>query len=110
MDHRCPLCAGNLAKRKLSQSIVARMEIDCSHCKRKIRLNVHRAEVIVVLLGFGTFVVLVALAYGLQSQGLALTAFGTAMAGAAALPLLEHTYLRSWPRYAKRECLSAGSP
>jgi hypothetical protein len=100
MDHRCPLCAGSLAKRKLSQSIVARMEIECSHCKRGIRLNPHPAEVVVVLLSFGTFVVLVALAYALQSQGLALMAFGTAMVGALALPLLERTFLRSWPRYA----------
>lgn len=101
MDHRCPLCAGSLAKRKLSQSIVARMEIDCSHCKRRIRLNLHPAEVIVVLLGFGAFVVLAGFAYALQSQRLALMAFGAAMVGALALPLLERTYLRSWPRYAR---------
>jgi hypothetical protein len=101
MDHRCPLCAGSLAKRKLSQSIVARMEIDCSHCKGRIRLNLHPAEIIVVLLSFGTFVVLAALAYALQSQGLALIAFGTAMVGALALPLLERIFLRSWPRYAR---------
>jgi len=101
MDHRCPLCAGSLAKRKLSQSIVARMEIDCSHCKRGIRLNLHPAEVVVMLLSFGTFVVLAALAYALQSEGLALIAFGAAMGGALALPLLERTYLRSWPRYAR---------
>lgn len=101
MDHRCPLCAGSLAKRKLSQSIVARMEIDCSHCKRRIRLNPHPAEVIVVLLGFGAFVVLAGFAYALQSEGLALMAFGAAMVGALALPLLERTYLRSWPRYAR---------
>jgi hypothetical protein len=101
MDHRCPLCGGNLAQRKLSQSIVARMEIDCSHCKGRIRLNPHPAEIIVVLLSFGTFVVLAALAYALQSQGLALIAFGTAMVGALALPLLERIFLRSWPRYAR---------
>lgn len=101
MDHRCPLCEGSLAKRKLSQSIVARMEIECSHCKGRIRLNLHPAEIIVVLLGFGTFVVLVALAYVLQSQRLAVMAFGAAMVGALALPLLERTFLRSWPRYAR---------
>ena len=101
MDHRCPLCGGSLAKRKLSQSIVARMEIDCSHCKGRIRLNLHPAEASVLLLSFGTFVVLAALAYALQSQGLALMAFGTAMVGALALPLLERIFLRSWPRYAR---------
>jgi len=101
MDHRCPLCGGSLAKRKLSQSIVARMEIDCPHCKGRIRLNLHPAEIIVVLLSFGAFVVLAGFAYGLHSQRLALIAFGAAMAGALALPLLERTFLRSWPRYAR---------
>ena len=77
------------------------MEIDCSHCKRTIRLNVHRAEVGVVFLGFGSFVALVVIAYGLQSHGLMLLAFGAAMASALAMPLLERTWLRAWPRYAR---------
>lgn len=75
------------------------MEIACSHCKSTIRLNVHRAEEIVVLLSFGTIVVLAASAYWFESQGLVLSAFGAAMAGALALPVIEKTYLRSWPRY-----------
>ena len=100
MDYRCPVCRANLAKRRLSQAVVARMEIDCSHCRSTIRHNFHWAEVVIVLLGFGTFVVLAALAYWLQSQRLMLLAFGAAMAGALALPLLEHVCLRTWPRYA----------
>ncbi len=76
------------------------MEIDCSHCKSTIRLNVHRAEEIVVLLSFGTIIVLAAFAYWFESQGLVLSALGAAMMGALALPLLEQTYLRTWPRYA----------
>lgn len=100
MDYRCPVCRANLAKRKLAHAVVARMEIDCSHCKSTIRHNFHWAEVMIALLGFGTFAVLAALAYWLQSQPLMLLAFGTAMASALALPLLEHTYLRTWPRYA----------
>ena len=75
------------------------MEIDCSHCKSTIRLNVHWAEEIIVLLSFGTIIVLAAFAYWFESQGLVLSAFGAAMAGALALPLLEKTYLRTWPRY-----------
>ena len=100
MDYRCPVCGANLGKRKLSRAVVARMEIDCSHCKSKIRLNIHRAEVIIVLLNFGTIIVLAAFAYWFQSQGLVLSALGAAMVGALALPLLEQTYLRTWPRYA----------
>ena len=99
MDHRCPICKANLGRRKLSQTIVARMEIDCPHCNGRLQLNVHRAETIVVLLSFGTIVVLAALAYWMQSQRLMLFAFGAVMAGAAALPLVEHVYLRTWPRY-----------
>ena len=102
MDYRCPLCSANLGKRKLTQAIVARMETECSNCKGIIRLNVHRAEAITVVLGFGAIVVLAVFAYRTQSHNLALAAFGAAMAGALALPLLENTYLRSWPRYAKR--------
>jgi DNA-directed RNA polymerase subunit RPC12/RpoP len=100
MDKRCPICRADLGARKLSQAIVARMEIDCPHCMSRVRLNYHWTEVIAVFLGFGAFVVLAALAYRLQSQGLMLFAFGAAMAGALALPVLERTYLRSWPRYA----------
>jgi DNA-directed RNA polymerase subunit RPC12/RpoP len=103
MDYRCPLCGTNLAKRKLSQAIVARPQIDCSHCNRNIRLNVHPAEEIAVLAGFGGFVALAAVAYSTQSQALGLAAFAVAMLTALALPLLEKTYLRAWPRYVAPE-------
>lgn len=76
------------------------METECSHCKSRIQLNVHRAEEIVVLLSFGTVVALAAFAYRFQSQSLVLAALGAAMLGALALPVLEKTYLRTWPRYA----------
>lgn len=99
MDYSCPACRTNLGKRKTTQAIVTRMEMECSHCKRVVRLNVHRAEEIVVLLSFGTIVVLSAFAYWFQSQGLVIGALGAAMLGALALPLLEQTYLRHWPRY-----------
>jgi len=99
MDHRCPDCRTNLGKRKLSQAIVARMEMDCPHCKRTIRLNIHRAEAGIVLVVFGATILLAAIAYSIRSQGMMLAAFGAAMLGALALPLLERTYLRNWPRY-----------
>jgi hypothetical protein len=99
MDHRCPICNESLGKRKMAQAVVVRMERECPHCHRTIHLNVHRAEEIVVLLSFGTVVVLAAFGYWFQSQGLVVTALCAAMAGALALPLLEQTYLRTWPRY-----------
>ena len=76
------------------------MEMDCAHCRGTIRLNIHRAEAVIVLLDFGAIVLLGALAYWFESQALALLAFGAAALGASALPLLEQTYLRRWPRYA----------
>ena len=100
MDYRCPVCRANLGKTRLGRAIIVRMEIECSHCRSTIRLNVHRSEAVIVLLGFGTFVALAACAYWFQSQRLALLAFGAAMLGALALPLLEQTYLRTWPRFA----------
>jgi hypothetical protein len=100
MDFRCPVCGANLAKRRLGQAVFVRMEIECSHCASKIHLNVHRAEEIAVLLGFGSVITLAACAVWLESRGLMLAAFAAAMAGALALPLLERTYLRAWPRYA----------
>ncbi len=102
MDYRCPVCKGSLARRKLSHAVVARMEIDCTHCKSKIRLNVHRVESIIILMIFGTIVLFGASTYWFQgqSQSLVLFALGAAMAGTIVLALLEHTYLRSWPRYA----------
>ena len=102
MDYRCPVCNIDLRSRKLSQAIVARMQIDCSHCYSTIRVNVHRAEVAVVLLSFGSIGLLAMSSYWLQSRVLALLAFGVAMIGALALPLLEKIFLRSWPRYVAR--------
>ena len=99
MDYRCPVCRANLAKRRLTQAIVVRMEIECSNCNSRIQHNFHRAEVFVVVSGFGTFAALAALAYRLQSQSLMLYAFGAAMVSALALPLLERACLRTWPRY-----------
>jgi len=99
MDHRCPHCRSDLAARKLSQAVIARMEIDCPYCKRRIRVNLHRAESAIVLGSFAAFAAFAALAYWLPREGLYLAAFAAAMAGAAALPLLERTWLRAWPRY-----------
>lgn len=100
MDYRCPVCRTNLGRRRLSEAVVTRMEIECSHCKSVIRLNIHPAEAVIVLLIFVTIVVSATFGYWLQNRGLMLSAFGTAMVGALALPLLEKIYLRSWPRYA----------
>jgi uncharacterized membrane protein len=103
MNHGCPHCGKDLATRKLSQAVIARMEIDCLYCKRRIRLNVHRAEAAIILGSFGAFALFAALAYWLPRQSLFLVAFAAAMAGAAALPLIERTWLRSWPRYVPME-------
>ncbi len=99
MDYRCPTCRANLGKRRLIDTVVARMEMDCPQCTSRIRLNVHGAEMVIVVFGFGAIAVLGLLAWWTQSHGLALVAFGAAMLGSLALPLLENTWLRNWPRY-----------
>lgn len=101
MDHRCPYCGKDLRARRLSQAIVARMEIDCPGCKRRIRTNVHPAESALMLACFGGFVVLGALWYWLKRDGFVVAALVSAMAGTALLPLLEHVWLKDWPRYLK---------
>ena len=99
MDYRCPLCAADLGVRKLSQPIIARLEIECPFCKRRIRVNFHRAEVAIILGSFAALVGFFAAAYWLERDGLLVAAFAAALAGAAALPLAERLWLRTWPRY-----------
>lgn len=100
MDHRCPVCEKTIMKRGLSQTIMIKLEIQCPHCKNMIAHNIHRIENTIVLLNFAAIVVLAAFAYWLQSRGLVVIAVGAALVGAAAMPLIERTYLRNWPRYA----------
>ena len=100
MDYRCPVCRENIAKRRLSQTVMVNLEIECPRCNSVVRHNIHRAETIIVLVNFAAIVVLAVFAYWFQSRGLVLVAVGAAMVGAAAMPLLERTYLRNWPRYA----------
>jgi DNA-directed RNA polymerase subunit RPC12/RpoP len=101
MDYRCPVCRAELPRRGLGRSIVVRMEFECTHCGSVIRHNPNPIEMVVVVSGFGTFVVLGACAYALESHALALSAFGVAVLGSIFPALLEHTWLRSWPRYAR---------
>ncbi|MBE0614576.1 MAG: hypothetical protein IH604_12975 [Burkholderiales bacterium] len=77
-----------------------KLEMQCPHCKSVVVYNIHRLEHAIVLLNFAVIVVLAAFAYWFQSRGLVVVAAGAAVVGAAALPVLERTYLRSWPRYA----------
>ena len=103
MDYRCPACGTNLGKRRWGETIVARMEIECPHCKNVIRLNVHRAEEILAPMVLGTIILLSILGYWLQSRALMIAAFGAALAGALAFPVLERIILRSWRRYASND-------
>ena len=99
MDYRCPTCRAELGKGRLIDTVVARMEIDCSLCHSRIRLNVHRAEMAVVLGSSAAILALGAVAYWLKSEGWALATFGAVMVASVALPALEKIWLRNWPRY-----------
>ncbi|MGB5081932.1 MAG: hypothetical protein WBO23_14440 [Burkholderiales bacterium] len=103
VDYRCPICAKDLATRKLLHSVVARWEIDCRFCGGRIRLNAHPLELRVVTLSFAAFLVLAVLAWRLESNALTLLALAVGVGGAAALPVLERTTLRAWARYAPLE-------
>lgn len=100
MDYRCPNCTRDLATRKLLRSVIARWEIDCRYCHRRIRLNVHPLELRVVTFGFAAFVALAVLAWRLESSVLTLLALCAGAGGAVTLPIFERTYLRTWARYA----------
>ncbi|HEX2200070.1 MAG TPA: hypothetical protein VHG88_15835 [Burkholderiales bacterium] len=99
MDHRCPHCNRDLTARRLSQPIIARLEVDCRYCKRRIKVNVHRAEEVLIFATLAGFLLCAGLGYALDRQGLYAVAFGVAMAGAGALPLAERVWLRTWRRY-----------
>ncbi len=100
MDNRCPVCRTNIVRRGLGQTVMLKLEIECPHCKCVVRHNIHRLENMIVLLNFAAIIGLAAFAYWFQSRDLVLVAVGAAMAGAAALPVIERTCLRTWPRYA----------
>jgi DNA-directed RNA polymerase subunit RPC12/RpoP len=99
MDYRCPCCGKDLRSRKLVHAVIARMEMDCTHCNRRIRLNMHPLEEKIVFASFGSFLVLVVLAWSLKSEALTLLAIAAGMVVPTALPVLERTWLRSWTRY-----------
>lgn len=100
MDYRCPNCTRDLATRKLLQSVIARWEIDCRYCGKRIRLNLHPLELKVVMFSFAAFVAFAVLAWRLESNALTLLALCAGVGGAVALPILERTRLRTWARYA----------
>lgn len=102
MNHRCPHCGRDLVSRKLAQSIVARMDLDCPQCHGALTVNVHPAETGLVLASVGGAAALALLAYAAQSQRLLLAALAVGIGGAAAIYVLERTRLRNWPRYVPR--------
>jgi DNA-directed RNA polymerase subunit RPC12/RpoP len=102
MDYRCAHCGRDLAATKPARSLIARMDVDCPHCMGRLQMNLHRAETLIVLGSVAGCVALAALAYARQSQVLLLTALALGMAGAAALYIVERTWLRAWPRFQAR--------
>ncbi len=99
MDYRCPACGENLKKRKLSQSIIAKMELDCPKCMERLELNIHGIESASLIGGFALFVVLGLLAYRAQSEALFFAAALGGGSGLAIMQVLDRTWLKGWPRY-----------
>ena len=105
MDYRCPECGADLGRRRRGKPVMLRLEIDCTECMRPIRLNIHRAEMAIVFVDFGLIVLLAAAGYWSQSRTPVLWALAAAALGASALPLVERTWLRDWPRYASKNAV-----
>ncbi|MEO8716918.1 MAG: hypothetical protein ABI423_01720 [Burkholderiales bacterium] len=78
------------------------MDLNCPYCLGRLQVNVHRAETLIVLGSVAGCVALAAFAYVRQSQALLLTALAGGMAGAAALYIVERTWLRAWRRFRAR--------
>ena len=108
MDYRCPSCGKDLASRKRIAAIITRMELDCPHCRRRIRLNLHPLEVRIVLAGFVAFVALAGLGYALRSNALSVIALVAGMTGPSLLPVVERVWIRNWARYVLVERRSDG--
>ena len=102
MDHHCPQCGCNLGRKKFSHTIVARMNLECPHCRAPLRLNLHRGETATVIAAACIAVPLALLSLALHDRVLLVSALGAGMAGAFAVFVLERTWLRVWPRYAVR--------
>jgi len=102
MDYRCPQCGADLRRKKLSHSVVARMDLDCPHCRARLRMNLHRSETTTVIAAAGVAMPLAILALSLHSGALLFAALGVAVAGAAAVNWVERAWLRAWPRYVTR--------
>lgn len=102
MDNRCPLCGKDLGRKKLAYAVVARMDLECPHCRRALSMNLHRGETALVILGTGGALVLLVLSLTTRSQALLLAALGVGAAAAGAESALERFWLRRWPRYVPR--------
>lgn len=102
MDNRCPLCGKDLGRKKLAYAVIARMDMECPHCRRGLSMNLHRAETAIVILGTGGALVLLVLSLYTRSQALLLAALAIGAAAAAAEFALERFWLRRWPRYVAR--------
>jgi len=109
MDYRCPACGRDLARRKLSQAIISRMEIDCPFCLARLVLNVHPLESVLMVASFGGFIGFAALFYFLKRDGFLAAALLSLGAGAM-LPLFERAWFRGWRRYHRKPGSEPDSP
>lgn len=99
MDFRCPNCGKDLAKRKLAHSIIAKLELDCPGCMRRLRMNIHEVESAVTTLFSLGFVGMLLAGIVLERQDLMGIGIVVGLLGGAASFLVERLYLRDWPRY-----------
>jgi hypothetical protein len=108
MDYRCPHCGHDLAKRKLAFSVIAKMEVDCPGCKRRLTMNIHGLESSVTTLVALGFVGTLLAGIMLENRTLVGAGIVIGLAGGVATLLVERVVLRGWPRYLPKEPPAAG--
>jgi len=99
MDYHCPQCGKDLGSRKHANTIIARMEIDCRFCGKRLRLNTHPLESRIVFTSFGTFLALGIAAWALKSDTLVVLALIAGAGAPLVLPFFERIWLKNWARY-----------
>jgi hypothetical protein len=102
LNTRCPHCGHDLASRKLARAIIARMEIDCPGCQRRLRLNLHPLETLVVLAGAGAFVARPYSPTSVRATRCCSPPSPSASRPWGAVYVVERHWLRDWPRYVAR--------
>jgi hypothetical protein len=83
--------------------VIAKMEIDCPDCKRRLTMNIHPVESTVTTLVSLGFVGALLAGISLENPTLVGMGIMIGLVGGAASLLIERVVLRDWQRYLPKE-------